>query len=131
MNVNDRRMSHMERVARMAIDHIEESARLISHDLGAAYGVERLTPEQEDRYWMLMDPSVNADRMRAEGLPEEAIGSKMFPMRERMMRSGGRISLVEQVAYVDRLNARITRRAGAGNVPENPLMTMVGDTDAT
>ena len=120
----------MERVARMAIDHIEESARLISHDLGAAYGVERLTPEQEDRYWMLMDPSVNADRLRAEGLPEEAIGSKMFPMRERMMRSGGRISLVEQVAYVDRLNARITRRAGTGSLPENPLMAMVGDTDA-
>ena len=111
-NVNDPKMAHMERVARMAIGTIEERARLISHELGNRYGVDKLSPDQEERYWMQADASVNPDRLRMEGVSEEEIGAKYFPLRQRMMTSGGRIRLAEQVEYVERMNQRVTQHAG-------------------
>jgi hypothetical protein len=120
--MTDQEMSTEERAARMLVDDLPDLAKRLHESEPTPAGLSGLSPDRELWAWMLPDPTVDVEGLRARGVPDPEIADSYFPLRKRLRQQAG-LTYAEQQAYADRMQQRAMKaaeRGSFGKPPERP-----------
>ena len=85
--------------------------------MGPPRDSEKVSEREELDLWNLADQSVDVGEARAQGLSPSAITRLRYPWRERLIKSGGRTKLKDQLQYAEQMTEKAAKRREAEPPP--------------
>ena len=95
-----------ERIARAILDNKDHLAEIVAAGKGQSYNMEKIGPQDELHWWNWADQSIDADAELAAGAMPIDVAMRKYPMRLRLVRSGGRVKLKDQIDYAKKMAER-------------------------
>jgi hypothetical protein len=137
--------SRAERFGRDYYEHEKQASKGLAGEYGTGYGGKKLTRAEEKLIFMSRvgkdgKPGISdeeAQQMLAAGKSPEEVGMLMFPQREPLAKSGGRIEPKDVIDWVNKIADEIAHQelamrsaSGPSDVPQvSPQGTVRGPSD--
>ena len=110
--------SRAERFGREYYEHEKEASKGLADVYGTGYQGKKLTRAEEKLIWMARvdkdgKPGISdeeAQQWLAAGKSREEVGMHMFPQREPLAKSGGRVEPKDWITFANKISDDITQQ---------------------